>query len=245
MNTKVLIAILLLLMAISAVYASEDPTEITEYLQKKQQLDQLAERFKAETGFKGDIETNFEHMKLSRFTGNFDDIDMTNVRDSVAFRQVCNTVISKLLPFIGAKSEQLTPERINIRPDYYAVVYKQMVNGYPIENGGALKITYLPSSNQRRFSILDESVDITEQSKGIIAAEEANRIVLHDGADRNHSAVSNNGLRYSCMGSSKHYLAYQVILKSDSNPILDDYIYWINALTGHIMFKRKERLYRS
>jgi hypothetical protein len=175
MNTKIFIAILLLLMAISTIYASEDPTEQAEYLQKKQQLDLLAERFKAETGFKGDIETNFEHMKLSRFTGNFDDIDMTNVRDSVAFRQVCNTVISKLLPFIGAKSEQLTPGRINVDSHQIDTRYYQIVNGYKEESGGYLNIYYL--CEQKRFGILNVTAEISSELLGkVISQEEAFRI---------------------------------------------------------------------
>lgn len=133
MKTKVITAILLLMMAISTIYASEDPTEQAEYLQKKQQLDLLAERFKAETGFEGEIETSFEQMKLSRFTGNFTDIDMTNVRDSVAFRQVCSNVIRKLLPFIGAKSEQLVPGKINVDSRQIDTRYHQIVNGYKVE----------------------------------------------------------------------------------------------------------------
>ncbi|MDD4308847.1 MAG: hypothetical protein PHO32_00545, partial [Candidatus Cloacimonetes bacterium] len=173
MKTRVFIFLLLMMiMVISAIYASEDPTENEEYFRKKQELGILADRFKAETAFRGDIETYPDQMKLARFTGNFDDIDMTNVRDSVAFRQVCTNVINKLLPYIGANSEQLVLGKINVDSDQIDTRYYQKVNGYQIESGGYLNIYYLYS--HKRFGILNVTVDIPQESLGnIISKEEA------------------------------------------------------------------------
>jgi len=173
---KLRLVILGVLLAMCMIlYAGEDPSETIGYDQKKQELDQLAQRFKADTGFKGEIETYPEQMRLARFTGNFTDIDMTNVRDSVAFRQVCNSIINKLLPYIGAKGEQLVPSRINVDTDQISTRFYQMVNGYKVESGGYLNVYYL--FEQKRFGILNVTEDIPQQPVGkIISEEEAFKI---------------------------------------------------------------------
>jgi len=74
MKTRAFIVLLLMLMTLSAIFASEDTNEQEEYFRKKQELDLLAERFKAETGFEGTIQYNYIRMTLSQFRGNFRDI---------------------------------------------------------------------------------------------------------------------------------------------------------------------------
>ena len=168
MNTRLITLGVLLVISI-ILYASEDPSETTGYDQKKQELDQLAQRFKAETGFKGDIERYPEQMRLARFTGNFDDIDMTNVRDSVAFRQVCTNIINKLLPYIEARNEQLVPGKINVDSNQIGTRYYQIVNGYKIDGGGYLNIYYL--YDQERFGILNVTADIKQLTSKVNFSE--------------------------------------------------------------------------
>ena len=96
MKTKLILAILLICMA-GLLFGSEIPADMDEMQRRTQELKALSERFKADKGFEGVIETNTEVMKLSHFRGNFKDIDMSGVSDTLAFRQVCNRIISKLL----------------------------------------------------------------------------------------------------------------------------------------------------
>jgi len=230
MKTR-LIILGVLLAIFMILYASEDPSETTGYDQKKQELDQLAQRFKADTGFKGEIESYPEQMRLARFTGNFDDINMTNVRDSVAFRQVCNSIINKLLPYIGAESEQLVPERINVDSNQIDTRFYQIVNGYKVESGGYLNIYYL--FEQKRFGILNVTLDIPQQPVGkIITDEEAKSIVVTH--HRNKFNVPKKvwgqfitiDLKYSNIGVTDYKLMYLVTL--------DDITYYVDANTGMI-----------
>jgi len=164
MNARfIMLGVLLAMFMI--LYANEDPSETTGYDQKKQELDQLAQRFKADTGFKGEIESYPEQMRLARFTGNFTDIDMSNVRDSVAFRQVCNSIINKLLPYIEAENEQLVPGRINVDSDQMGTRYYQIVNGYRIDGGGYLNVYYLYEQN--RFGILNVTANIKQLTSNV------------------------------------------------------------------------------
>ncbi len=157
MNTKLILAILLICMA-GLLFGSENPADMDEMQRRSQELKALSERFKADKGFEGVIETNTEVMKLSHFRGNFKDIDMTGVSDTLAFRQVCNKIISKLLPYIGAKENQLDAGKISISSTSTRTRYQQRVNGYPIEGNGYLNIFY--DFDRNRFTILNVTVDI-------------------------------------------------------------------------------------
>jgi len=54
------------------------PYEQTEeYIQKQAILNERAARFKAETGFEGDITYNYQYIKFSHIIGNFRDIVIT------------------------------------------------------------------------------------------------------------------------------------------------------------------------
>jgi hypothetical protein len=242
MKTKALVTMLLLLLC-TAIFASEDAGDAAEHARKTQELNQLAERFKADTGFRGEIVSCPEQMKLSRFSGSFDDVNMKNVRDSVAFRQVCNNVINKLLPYIGAASDQLVPGVIHINTDHIYTRYYQNINGYKLESGGYINIYYV--HEQKRFGILNVTETIRQHSSKILARDEVNLIVLNDRNDGRYRTVMNKGLLFSRKGSEEFYLAYKVILSSDDNPIIDDHIYWVNAEKGKIMFSEKAEIHRS
>ena len=73
MKTKALVTMLLLLLC-STIFASEDPGDAAERARKTQELNQLAERFKAETGFEGEINPDGQLSHLAGFRGNFPDI---------------------------------------------------------------------------------------------------------------------------------------------------------------------------
>ncbi len=109
MKTRVLIFSLLMLMAVTAIFASEDTNKNEEYFRKEQELDLLAQRFKTDTGFEGTIQYNYIRMTLSQFRGNFRDISFTAEQDTILFRIAVNSILGRVLPYIAATREQLLP----------------------------------------------------------------------------------------------------------------------------------------
>jgi len=83
MKAKALIMLMLILLC-TAIFASEDPNDATEHARKTQELNQLADRFRAETGFEGDITFNHQDMKFSQLYGTFKDIHFTAHHDTMS-----------------------------------------------------------------------------------------------------------------------------------------------------------------
>src|SRR5690554_4241157 len=142
MKTKVLITLLLLLIC-TMVFASEDASNAAEHARKTQELNQLAERFKAETGFEGYIGYNLQSMQFSTISGNFMDIEVTAPQDTLFMRSVFDQVVSKVMPYISAREGQLKSGKVNSNMNGSGIIYWQKVNGYSIEGGGGtLRISY-------------------------------------------------------------------------------------------------------
>jgi len=156
-NSLVFIIILLF---ISCIFADEYSAEEAGRREKERQLDQVADRFKAETGFRGEVNYDYNRMKLQSFEGNFADIPYLADSDTTAFRQVCNAILDKILPYSLAKRNQLSMNRTKRQGNYTSTEYEQWVNGYKVENSGFIVITY--DAGRNRFDIGDNSVELTE-----------------------------------------------------------------------------------
>ncbi len=230
MKTK-LILVILLLGIMGLLFGSEDPAEMDEMQRRIKELKALSERFKAEKGFDGVIDTNTEVMKLSHFSGNFKDIDMNAVRDSLAFRQVCNRIINKLLPYIGAKENQLDAGNISISSTSIRTQYQQRANGYPIWGEGRLVISYERDYN--RISILNVTVDIANQPvQPLISDIEAKQLAIDMHKNRTGRSFDNNettisGPCYSNGGRDRYYIAYLVTV--------EDITYFVDALESKVV----------
>ncbi|MCK9308777.1 MAG: hypothetical protein PHH43_01300 [Candidatus Cloacimonetes bacterium] len=231
MKTRVFVAILLLTV-VAILYCSDDPSENAEYQRKTRELKALSERFKAETGFGGVIDGDINRKVLTSFDGIFKDIDMSGVRDSVAFRQACSTVITKLLPYIGAKENQLSQGYIS--KDYYSLGtrYTQRVNGYQIASGGYLNISY--DFVRNRIFILNVTVDVPQRPVTInLSLEQAIEIVINTHRIRYHETekalepYEEIDIKYSNVGSSVYRLMYLITL--------EDVTYYVDACSGEIM----------
>ncbi len=243
MNAKLLITILLLLIC-TAIFASEDHFDAEEYERKTQELNQLAERFKAETGFEGRINYGYERMRLGSFEGNFSDIPFTAEADSLAFRQACERIVEKILPYSPANRMQLSMSRISKSVRGYTTDYNQQVNGYRVEGAGFIMITY--EEGRKRFSIGDNTVDLPEGDvSAIITPEEAERIALSDMNDAKYQSSRTVSIYYTNRGSNTYYLAYLICVGTDSNPIFGDYFYLIDSMTGRIAHKRRSDFIHS
>ena len=165
----------MLILLCTAIFASEDPNDTAEHERKTQELNQLAERFKAETGFTGEVMHSTTTMRLYVYRGNFPDISFTADGDTIAFRQACERIISKVLPNSQANSNQLSMSRISKSGRGYTTDYYQQVNGYRVEGAGFIVITY--EEGRKRFSIGDNTVELPDVDvSAIITLEEAIRI---------------------------------------------------------------------
>ncbi len=158
---KQIIIILVVLLAIAYSYASSNPAEEAEHWEKVRQLDQLAERFKAETGFKGEVRHITATMRLYLYRGNFLGISFTADGDTIAFRQACEGIISKVLPYSKATSRQLSMSRISKGGRGYTTKYYQQVTGYRVEGAGYIMMTF--DDGRKYFSISDNTVELPDE----------------------------------------------------------------------------------
>ncbi len=224
-------------MSFSLIRASEDPTE-TDHWEKVRQLDQLAERFKAETGFRGSIEHSTTTMRLHVYQGNFPGISFTADGDTTAFRQACEGIISKVLPNSRASSNQLSVSRISKSGRGYTTKYYQQVNGYRVEVAGYIKITF--EDGRKYFAIGDNTVELPSSIEDtVISQEKAEQIALKDMNDSKYQKAKVKSVFLSNMGADAYYLAYFVCVSDDSNPLFGDYLYHINAFSGKVVMKQR------
>jgi Zn-dependent metalloprotease len=224
------ISLILALFLISIGYAYETP-ENSDYWKKVHQLDQLEERFKAETGFTGNINYYYERMKLGSYEGKFADIPFSADADTSTFRQACERILDKILPYSYAKYSQLSMSRITRRTGYISTDYYQQVNGYRVEGLGFIVITY--DAGRYRFSIGDNAVELPEENDGAIISEEeaisiANEHFLSNKEPLNRPSriklAYTNG-KYT--QSKEYYLCYIIYMGS---------VVCVDANTGEIRF---------
>jgi len=137
------------------------PYEQTEeYTRKQTILNEKAARFKAQTGFEGDITYNHQYMTFSNIFGNFRDIVVTAPQDTVFMKQVFDRVLAIVKPYISAQEEQLFRGKVVCNANSSGVFYRQLVNGYRIEGGfGSLKMSY--NLTTCKLSIVNATADIS------------------------------------------------------------------------------------
>jgi len=159
---------LLLLMVVPLIGLPYE--QMVEYNQKQAVLDERAARFKAETGFEGELTYNYYDMKFMRYSGQFTTIQFPTAKDSTSYRQAFNSVLEIILPYISARRIQLIEADFRLSTWNNSITYRQLVNGYPIESCGRLIISYKLA--QKRIVILDETVDIPLATYGDIISQE-------------------------------------------------------------------------
>jgi len=236
MKTKAMITIMLLLIC-TAIFASEDASNAAEHARKTQELNQLAERFKAETGFEGKISADTNRMCLGYYEGKFADIQITAEADTASFRSAFEQILDKVLPYTFAKRDQLVRSRITNIHGIIETVYYQQVNGYRVEGIGRLSIAYEVGRNA--FAIGNGTVELPEVDvSAMISKEAAEGIALSDMNDAKYQSSRTVSIYYTNRGSDTYYLAYFVCVGTDSNPIFGDYFYLIDSMTGRIAHKR-------
>ena len=169
---RVSILFIIMLLAISHGYADANQAD---HWDKVRQMDEMAERFKAETGFMGEINPDSPLKHLTGFRGKFPDIPFSANADSVTFRQACERIVDRILPYTSANRSQLSMSRISKSVFGYTTEYYQQVGGYRVESRGLILITFDEGMN--RFSISNGTVELPDVDvSAIITLEEAIRI---------------------------------------------------------------------
>ena len=177
MKTKALMVIVLLLFC-SAILASGNDSKAEEYWRKTQELNQMAERFKAETGFVGDITFKHQEMKCATLTGTFSGIEVTAPQDTTSMKQVFNQLVSRILQYISAREEELFMGKVVSNDLRTNVRFTQKVNGYDIEHGGYLNISYI--KNLKRFTVIDNTVYIRTRFVVPTVSKDKARQIYHE-----------------------------------------------------------------
>lgn len=227
---QITIIFIILLLGISSANADGYTAEEAEHWEKVNQMDQLAERFKVETGFTGDINPNGALSHLGGFRGKFNDIPFSASTDTTAFRHACDRIIDKLLPYTLATRNQLSRSRIIKSSSKFETEYYQTVDGYKVENGGLILISY--DVGRYRFSISNGTVELPETIKiNYIREEATNKAVRYHKSKCNqpdHQLIPYviEDMRFFNSDGSGYALKYIIYI--------GDFVYYVDASTGRL-----------
>jgi hypothetical protein len=237
---KAVISFILALFLVSLGYAYDTP-ENSDHWEKVHQLNQLGEKFKAETGFTGTIDNDVNRMCLGYMEGRFSDISISADADTSAFRDVFEHILDKILPYTYAKPENLTMGNIGSQWGITRTRYYQQVGGFRVEGAGFIAITY--ESGRNGFSIGNGTVELPEEDTDpIITPEEAKQIALNSMNSEKYKDAQVLKIVFSNANSNVYYLAYVVCAEDKARPFFGDFIFWIDAVTGQIMRKQREKI---
>jgi hypothetical protein len=234
---RIVLAFIILLLTISYIYADGLPAEESERQAKEHQLGQVTDRFKAETGFKGEINYSTERMCLSFFEGKFDDIQITANADTASFRAVFEQILDKVLPYTFAKREQLSRSKITNSLGQVRTIYIQQVNGHRVEGAGRLSIGY--ESGRNSFTIGNAIMELPNVQVSI-SLEQAIRIAQDNELIGDNEKPHKPRIAY-VRGDDKngnaYYLCYILVFK--------DYVVNIDVSNSVIRNIRKQRTSNS
>ncbi|MFA7030331.1 MAG: hypothetical protein WC179_08660 [Candidatus Cloacimonadaceae bacterium] len=205
----------LLLIIVPLPGVSYEQTE--EYAQKQAILNERAARFKAETGFEGDITYNYQYMKFSQLYGTFNDIHLTDPHDTISAGCAFDKVLLRITPFISAREGQLIPSIIERSQYIVSKKWVQKINGYSVHPGGIISISF--NIDTQEFIINDATVDIPNTPIPInISKEDAKQIMINE-------YRKSDDFNYRITGSSREPSIGYLNLSSDGAPSLYR-LYW-------------------
>jgi len=210
MKSKALITLLFLLV-ITAVFAIEDSCEAEEQWRKTQELNQLADRFRAETGFVGNIDYDYKNMKISQIRGNFTDLEITSPQDTLFMKSIFERIFTKVTPYISARPEQLFRGKISSDIVITSVIYRQIINGFKIDGGvWSLRIYY--NSATKELVVNDATANINSEVIPInVSVEQALQIVQKEILKRDNVKPGYSSIAYSegdKENAGKYYLCH-------------------------------------
>ncbi len=147
----ILLSICVMLLFIPGLVFSESAS-IADHREKVSRLEALAEKFKAETGFTGQVERDNQRGCLYYIRGNFPNVSFADHADTLAIRQTFDAIIEKIIPYLGFEGLTLTKTRIGYNTTNTSTIYKQLVHGYSYEHTGEIIIGYSRDSDDLTIS---------------------------------------------------------------------------------------------
>jgi len=197
----------------------------------------LLDRFKAETGFEGTIEYNYQRMNLSQLRGKFKDVTFKADQDTIKFRCAIESILRKVQPYIAATREQLFPSPISSNDLRVKSIYQQRIYGFSTEHNGNINVSF--NKGKQLFEITDSSVPINVLLPVInISEKDAHNIALiehkkkHQNSSIEIKACPDSRLAYSNKGGLGYKLVYIVVMTDNTNA------YYVDVETGNIIFIR-------
>ena len=235
---RVLIIAILTLLAISSGFADGYPAEEAEHWEKVRQLEQLADRFKAETGFTGSIESSTERMRLSFFEGRFSGIQITADADTATFRAAFEQILDKVLPYTFAKREQLTSSRITHNQRTIETDYYQQINGYRVEGAGRISFNYEKEYNRLEIgngTVVLPETDALPTLSYKDAVQIAKSYYVEELGYSEDVMITPKTHSITFVDIDGHYeLCYVLGIPNPSRTNHEDYTIVINAITGRV-----------
>jgi hypothetical protein len=210
----------------------------------QQQMKQKAAQFKAETGFVGHINIDYDLGVIRSMQGV---LPAGAVSDTSSAIIEANKIIQKLLPYIRIEMGQLKLERVLYSPDYIGVRFKQSIRGIIFEPYAKIEISFRPkelnSFELSNWTIPDLKIENAPflsqaEAKGIFDKEISGRKI------ENYIAT---------MKITNMYVDKQILESSDSRSpefyrvcwdmpygiSKDIYHMYIDAITGKILSTKR------
>lgn len=251
---KAIVFLMLALLIVSAVYA-DARAKVNERLEKARKLDSLAEKFKAETGFTGRVDRAYQRNCLSHFRGSFPGISFPDLADTLATRQAFDSIIGKIMPYIGFEGLNLTKAWIVHDKNHTSTIYQQLVHGYSFIAGGNIIVSYYRDSNDIAIDpsieykpippvqvnyTFEQAVETARQHYiNVLGYPDTMSFVIakgdseEDGPSMRQSEVRNNGIKY-VSDKGEYRLCHIIGISVSYGPARQRAAY-IDAQTGELV----------
>ena len=172
----IIVAVLIFSMVV-VLTAQNDGLSREELQQRRAQLNAQADQIRREARFQGKISNDPERNRITWLEGRFRDITFPALDDTLGIERAFDEIVDRIMPFFPVNREDLEIVNLGIKEHRIIVTYRQTANGYRIEGGALLRLTFYPRRESvyinNGLTYLDPSVLPTEPR---ITREEAARI---------------------------------------------------------------------
>lgn len=227
-NKKLVLILILTILALSLL--AEDGAEKKDWNRIYREMDFRGALEKQALNFAGNVKYRSETMVLYELEGKFRDIVIADMSDYHVVVTAFDTILRRLLPYIGAREGQCTKYFISVDRNNATVQYSQQAYGY---RAGSLDIFYYSNSGVFKINNWTKSVPFDEPGP-VINKQEALNIANKD-IDRDHAFGPRGiGLEYiyPTSKSTVASLCYEF-----NNQF---YYVLLDAVTGEVLTRNKK-----
>lgn len=228
MNTKLLLILILFVPALSLL--AEDGSPMQDWTQIYREMEIRGKQVKQSINLDGNVNYRSETMAIYELDGQFRDIVITDMSDYHFVVAAIDSIVSRLLPFIGAREGQCTKYFISVDRSKASVQYSQRAYGY---RAGSLDIRYYAKSGV--FSISNWTTSVPLDAPGPVITEQEALIIANQGIHRDHAFGPRGiglGYIYPDSKSTTASLCYEF-----NN---DFYYVLLDAVTGEVLVRNKK-----